>query len=175
MSSRQAMILSILAMGVTVGTAPSSAASDGSKAKSLPVAVADRVRWIEEARREHPEVFTKVAPCYELVLYGYGHILGKSAVALSGVTPDVLHPEYRAAVQAHPDVYVAIKTAYDQALERVDAARKQCAGCPVPQSISRDYEAEVQRIFDNSSLPQWTLGRKKRCQECSVENLSAIR
>ncbi|MCH8879387.1 MAG: hypothetical protein IID34_05835 [Planctomycetes bacterium] len=158
MSSRQVMILTFLAMGVAIGAAPSSAASDGSKAESLPAAVADRVRWIERARRENPEVFTKVAPCYELVLYDYGHITGKSAVSLAGVTLDVLHPDYRAAIQAHPEVYATMKAAFDQALERVDSIRKQCAGCPVPQSIWRDYDAKIRNIIEDSLLPPKALG-----------------
>jgi hypothetical protein len=156
MSHRRVFLFAVLTIGAVHFIKPGVAA-DGSKIQALPAPVAERARWIEEARRENPELFAEVARCYELVFSPSGEILGREYPYLKGFTLEVLHPDYRAAMQAHPDVYSAIKAAHDRALERVDEARRQCARCPVPPSIWSDYRGEVQRIFDNSNLPQETL------------------
>lgn len=156
MNRLRGIILSFLMLSGTFAMEPRSDVAGRAKADSLPAAVAERVRWIEEARRENPELFEKVARCYELVFSPRGDILGRADYHLRGFTLDLLHPKYHTAIETYPDVYAAIKAAYDRALERVEAYRRQHPGLavgPRTTGIWKDYEAEVRRIAESSKLP----------------------
>jgi hypothetical protein len=152
MNSRQVMLLIVLTIVTTSVATTGIAIAEESSIASLPAAVADRVRWIETAKRDNPELFAQVARCYELVFTPRFDILMRSDYHLRGFTIDVLHPSYRSAMQAHPDVYAAIKAAFDRAVRRVDEERKLRPG-PISPDIWRDYDAEVRRIFEASGLP----------------------
>lgn len=160
MNLREIMVLTFWTICV-LALAPDGMGADGTNADVLPAAVAERVRWIKESREQNPNVFAEVAHCYELVFSPRGDIRDRADYDLRGFTLDVLHPDYRAAIQAHPDAYAAIKAEYDRAMERVEAFRKQHPGLsvgPRTADIWRGYDAEIRRIIENSPLPRDTLG-----------------